>query len=534
MPACAVPARAQDAALSREPVSIADLIRQRNMANKGQPSAADRSMSADALVQMAESLVQSDQCDVAADDYRKAARLYAAEGKPEEAASAQMQAFHYESRLELFVHRNTDWQSVQRYNTRRRLEPVYGCYLGAGIETEKSLPMSKDSTTRHYRDCTAFNSLIGKRHAIFLDYMKYGSPFPVGFIATCKAAGAGAILAVEPDSLDMVQDDQTLAGFVDSIRRADIPIFVRFASEMNGEWTPYHRNHDLYKEKFRLVAQAVHAACPKAAMVWCSNDIPEEQISKYYPGPDAVDWVGVDFYSAYFRDNNLSDAIPWRNPADKLDYIYRTYSSIHPIMIGETGMAYQQSCDNVLRVDYAKSKLAELYQALPRRYPRVKAVVYLSMNAIHDSLNPRRRLNNYSLIDNDDVRSYYASMISPHYFLSQVDTGNQAASPTEYVPLGASCVVNGIVPISAYVKTYSESPTVTLTLNDSVVDAASGYDPHVWQIDTTKLPDGPCALKVSVSVGSRVVGESAVSLLVGNHTPPASAQPASARQQAQP
>ena len=59
-----------------------------------------------------------------------------------------------------------------------------------------------------------------------------------------------------------------VGGPVLALVRFDAPIFIRFAGEMNGEWTPYHGDPELYRQKFRLVYRVLKAAAPKTALIW--------------------------------------------------------------------------------------------------------------------------------------------------------------------------------------------------------------------------------------------------------------------------
>ncbi len=106
------------------------------------------------------------------------------------------------------------------------------------------------------------------------------------------------------------------------------PTFVRFAHEMNGSWYPWSQDPVAYVAAFRRVATAVHDRSPGSAMVWAPNQgngypftggpfaaaagsgpIPaldtdgdgaltssDDPYEPYYPGDDAVDWVGMSLY----------------------------------------------------------------------------------------------------------------------------------------------------------------------------------------------------------------------------------------------
>lgn len=116
----------------------------------------------------------------------------------------------------------------------------------------------------------------------------------------------------------------TVAGY----NARGVDVFVRFAHEMNGSWYSWSQQPASYIAAFRLVADAVHAAAPQAAMVWAPNygggypysggaytakagtadfraldtngngalSMSDDPYSPYYPGDAYVDWVGLTEY----------------------------------------------------------------------------------------------------------------------------------------------------------------------------------------------------------------------------------------------
>src|SRR5690606_9868459 len=113
-------------------------------------------------------------------------------------------------------------------------------------------------------------------------------------------------IAFEPnDGLDKVKDDEYLREFADDLAATKAPIFLRYASEMNGDWVKYHGDPELYREKFRLVSKVMKERAPNVAMVWCPFSTPVGSIPDYYPGDEWVDWVGVNIYSVTYLNQNL-------------------------------------------------------------------------------------------------------------------------------------------------------------------------------------------------------------------------------------
>lgn len=441
---------------------------------------------------LADMYVATRQYGKATDAFDHASAMYGKLGDPNAAKVLADNANRYRTTIRMFVDRPTGGPTLAKF------EPSAGCYLGVNIERE-------DET----RDPQTFNDRIGKRHAMFFMYRRYGVPFPRDFARQLGRAHAALQIALEPNSYGEVRDDDYLREFAEDARRSGIPIFLRFASEMNGDWTPYHRDPAAYVRMFRLVSRVVREIAPNVAMVWCPNEIPQDTIGSYYPGPDAVDWVGVNFYSVIYNDADRSRPAEWRHPEDAIDYIYRRYSAQHPIMVGEWAATHLSSVDRQERPDFARTKIAQFYGSIPRLYPRLKAVSWLSMDTIRYA-TPGRQLNNYSLFDNPSVADAYASAVKSPYFLEEVG----GAAPAAPQPLGAAFQLAQGERVSFYVRTYESNPQVSATFDGKPLanwSEASEY--------SATLPEGTTPGKHTISVevrdrGGRVAGRQTMEMTI--------------------
>src|ERR1051326_7157964 len=128
-----------------------------------------------------------------------------------------------------------------------------------------------DENWQTHRDPSEFEERTGKKHASYFCYLLYGKPFPLRWAERLRDEGAIPHIAWEPRRLAEVREDRTLEAFADALARFDAPVFVRFAGEMNGDWTPYHEDPALYRAKFRLVHRVLAQRAPKAALIWCVN-----------------------------------------------------------------------------------------------------------------------------------------------------------------------------------------------------------------------------------------------------------------------
>jgi len=447
---------------------------------------------------LSDAYVSASMYSKASNAFQKASDLYEKAGDPNASKVLEIQSQRYETKIGMYYQQALDSDVLKKkYYSGAKWEPIYGCYLGAFIDREDSIADTFNGDDQLYREPSAFNLASGRKHAIYFMYLKYGRPFPKVWAQHLFDAGAAAHIVWEPSSLDEVQDDDYLKQFAKDAQNSGVPVFLRYAGEMNGSWVPYGADPKKYVEKFRLIAHRMHEDAPNVAMVWCPNEIPEDTISNYFPGDDAVDWVGVNFYSVLYNDADRARGAEWMNPATQLRYMYDHYSAKHPMMIGEWGATHLSVVDNVLRPDFAQEKIAQLYASLPRIYPRIKAVDWLCMNTIKYA-SPGRRLNDYSLLDVPRVASSYGRAVDPPYFLSEVTSFPECA-PFETLPLTDDTGLHGVVHLSAYVKSYENRPRVQWLVNGDPKYSTDVPGSYNFDLDTSSLTLGPTKIQLIVT-----------------------------------
>ncbi|WP_236830095.1 glycosyl hydrolase [Blastococcus sp. KM273128] len=153
-----------------------------------------------------------------------------------------------------------------------------------------------------------------------------------------RGEGGLLLLTLEPHGgLAAVTEEvsEALAGRLARYNERGVPVVVRFAHEMNGSWYPWGQQPSAYVEAFRRVAAAVHAGAPGSAVMWAPNygggypftggahaaaapgdvaaldtdgdgtvSAADDPYAPYWPGEDAVDWVGMSLY-------HWGDSHPW-------------------------------------------------------------------------------------------------------------------------------------------------------------------------------------------------------------------------------
>ncbi|WP_405455298.1 stalk domain-containing protein [Paenibacillus sp. HJGM_3] len=291
-----------------------------------------------------------------------------------------------------------------------KFEPEYGAYIG--IYSEQDPGMSN-----------YFNrskSIYGKNHAIYLAYATYGESFPRRYADNAKSAGGALQIAWQPlKGLAPVLDDAYLREWAKQAAAAGIPIFLRFAGEMNGDWTPWAGDPQVYIEKFRTVARVMHELAPNVAMVWSPGDVPRYTMDLYYPGDEYTDWVGLSLYTEPLADASKTGNLLGTTPIERLDEMYRLYADRKPIMLSETGVSHYSSVDGQSYVDYAALNLERLYRVMPLKYPRLKAITYYNVGLVPGAKD------NYSLREDERLFELYKTTIADEYYLTSVKTGEK-------------------------------------------------------------------------------------------------------------
>jgi beta-mannanase len=421
------------------------------------------------------------------------------------------------SEIDLFLEekaKTTDAVSLEKY------EPESGMYIGAYLMDDD--PLKPYGRERY----DAFNDLTGKQHSTFFTYYKYGEPFPELMSDDIRDAGAGYHIALQPEQgLSVVKDDAYLRQFARDAYQSGMPIFLRFAAEMNGKWTPWHGNPAEYIRAFRTVYQVMKEEAPNVALVWSPSEMPRDAMHDYYPGDAYVDWVGVSIYSSFFTNGDINQPNEGTNPLDSLDYIYEHYADQKPIMVSEFAATHYSEVGRLDTTDFAVTKMNMLYQGARLKYPRVKSIQWFSMNAIEHAIREERKLNNYSLTENQRLLNEYKQTISHPYYLTAVENGtfaeNTGALAYNVTPFESETIRETLT-VQAFAKTYDPNISkISFYLDNQLFTEKTAF-PYAVTIDPNGLSTGKHTLRAVAfdSKGRKAVETTSV-FYTGNKVMPA-------------
>ena len=416
--------------------------------------------------------------DEAARLHRAQIPLYRAKGLNDAAILQENAARALETDVRAFV----DTPTTRSTSKGARLEPAGGAYLSAFIDRDDSLgPAFVDENFQTHRTPAQFQARTGVHPASLWMYLAYGNGFPKAWLERLKASECIPQIAWEPRDLRLVRDDAYLRTFARNLAKLDHPVFIRFASEMNGAWTSWGGNPSLYKEKFRLVHRVMREEAPRVATMWVVNNPPLGNAFSYYPGDDGCDWVGVNFYSTPFVDGNRNRPNFHSNPLALLDPIYKRFAAKKPIAVCEFAASHFSPVDRIARPDFAVRHTRLLYGALPLLYPRVKMIGWFSMDTIRFP-TPGKTRNNYQFTSHPDVlRAWRAAVDTPH-FLQRAPRITDELPPIAR-PLNGQ-VVSSTATLRFWARAFDANSRLFVAIDNRVVWSGSASGAGVFRLQT--------------------------------------------------
>ncbi|KZT59732.1 glycoside hydrolase family 26 protein [Calocera cornea HHB12733] len=132
-----------------------------------------------------------------------------------------------------------------------------------------------------------------------------------------------------------------------NLNDAGVPVWVRFAYEMNGcpAWNAWGCDAGGFKQAWNIMASSLRYWAPNSKMLWSPNIDTDNNnwgnYDQYYPGDDTVDLVGLSFYS--FGINQQDNTPPTQNFfIQTAGPFYQTYSEAKgkSFVLSETSAAY--------------------------------------------------------------------------------------------------------------------------------------------------------------------------------------------------
>ncbi|WP_135550945.1 glycoside hydrolase family 26 protein [Paenibacillus cymbidii] len=370
-----------------------------------------------------------------------------------------------------------------------KFEPETGVYLGMYAADKRA----------GFNNIAGVETVYGRKHALYLTYTGWrkvqtdtNTYFPLRFADRVAAVGGAIQIGWEPRfGLDDVKDDEYVRTFAKEAAAWGKPVFLRYASEMNGNWVPWYGDPRKYVEKFRLIHDIMAQEAPNVVMVWSPNFSPYNNIEPYYPGDDYVDWIGYSLYASVPTYDNKEDF-----DSTIIDSFKRLYDMFpnKPIMISESGVSHFDMTLNKGYERWAEGQVGSLYELLPRLFPRIKSITYFNYSKASSTRSNKRDV--YDLGENPFADSVYRHAIANPMFLSEVKNGASSPAGNIFVPLGSAKDLQGKHELFTYVKLpHGEQPfAVSVAQNGHTLGTAYAM-PWLLNIDFSRIdPLAPITL----------------------------------------
>jgi beta-mannanase len=157
------------------------------------------------------------------------------------------------------------------------------------------------------------------------------------------------------------------------------PFQLRFAPEMNGNWSPWgagvngNTAHQYVQAWQHVVGLFRSAGVTNVTWVWCPNNGPSSTIASFWPGSSWVDMLGMDGYN---DAGALSAGDLWMSWTQVFAQAYKAIAGLDPnmaIQVNETA-CNEQGGDKGAWITSAYT------QEIPTSFPRVMDVVWFDEN----------------------------------------------------------------------------------------------------------------------------------------------------------
>ena len=451
---------------------------------------------------LAEAAVLAGNNERAAQAYAEAVRLYRAKNDPVTAQALENRAALFRQDASFYLLDQPPSSLGPACATRRaKFEPVSGLLMGMYVDEQG---IGADGR---------FNlaSLPAQNFAVFFRYFSWRSPltssgealFPARFARAARLAGAAIHLAVEPAFPLQDVTEASILPLARAARDSGVPIFLRFAGEFNDPANAWSRDPALYRAKFRLVHDVMARLAPNVAMVWMAMPSRLEVIDAYFPGDDAVDWVGLSLYSVPFRNGVAGDSTLNINPLDVIKPFYDKYACQHPVQLSEFATSHRSlAAPQQDFTAFAVEKLRTLLWGAAMQYPRLKNVNWLNLDmttSAYTQAKVSERRNDYRLQDSPAKLAAYREVLAEPYFQTQFKDALKVARPAPFPAALPSGNLRGAVLLS----TPQPPERIELTLDNQPL-ASGQTPPYTFALDA--LSAGPHTLTLTArGAGGKVL-----------------------------
>ncbi|MDJ0325478.1 OpgC domain-containing protein [Cryobacterium sp. PH31-AA6] len=216
--------------------------------------------------------------------------------------------------------------------TESLFSPESGAYFGSSLDW--SIDSAAEQTDRLGRSSGVLE------HVASVPISDAEATYLAQFMRQAEEAGALAAVTLRPTGDLGAFDRQAAEAAVNALagarQKEALPLYVRFAPDMNVNWVPWGQKPAQYVAAFRVFADVLHEDLPDAVVVWSpaaggsypfasarstddalldtdgsgTLDSRDDPYGPFYPGDTFVDWVGLSAYHDVSGGGAPQNAVP--------------------------------------------------------------------------------------------------------------------------------------------------------------------------------------------------------------------------------
>lgn len=244
------------------------------------------------------------------------------------------------------------------------------------------------------------------RHSLYTHTVYLGEPLPQTWLWEMLALGRIPNVIVQPTHLTAPFEREPLRVIARELGRLRTPMFVQLFPQARS-----HGYHPAYYVDFWRYARGMFAQyAPQVALVFTVYEGDILDIDTFYPGDAYVDWVAINHYVLL-----VEGVAHQEGTLDRLEAFYQRFNRHKPIMVN-FGVSHFSTLSHRYEGASAAQVLDQFYYQLATQFPRVRAVVYQSLDFTTIG-SPRHQTDNLSLVANQQVLSAYVGVTAHERFI---------------------------------------------------------------------------------------------------------------------
>ncbi|WP_299780212.1 glycosyltransferase family 2 protein [uncultured Formosa sp.] len=251
----------------------------------------------------------------------------------------------------------------------------------------------KDNGVSVDKKISEVEQILDKKMDIISFYIAWDKTIDSGFfnktLDSVYNKGAIPMITWEPwlnTFLDSVPENKhvntlIIAGYLDTyinafaleLKKLNKPVFLRYSHEFDNPFYPWYDNTEVASTTFKEAWRHVHDIFREngvGKVIWVWNPWKAKNVKAFYPGPEYVDWFGVNILNYA----TLKDPENWYSFKQLYDSFHNAFKTLPetPVMISEFGVLKDG--------DNQRKWFSSAFNTLNYEFDEIRAIVYFNSN----------------------------------------------------------------------------------------------------------------------------------------------------------